>query len=106
MKEMANSLPIERQAFDEIRVPHEWETERECPLSGVKRTCLIALQMSADPKRKSLVAPHTSAFTAKADMTFRDNPLSRSLSGAPFAAQMSANDPEPLHASKLLGRSV
>jgi hypothetical protein len=32
---------------------------RECPLSGVKRTCPFALQMSAyDPKRTSDVSVH------------------------------------------------
>jgi len=39
-----------------------------------------------------------SAFGGKADMTFCENPLSRSLLGAkrtcPFALHMSANDPK------------
>src|SRR5262249_46516353 len=55
--------------------------------------------MSANgPKRTSQVAPHTSAFGGKADMTVGRSPLLRSLSGVkrtcPFAAHMSAFDPK------------
>jgi hypothetical protein len=48
------------------------------------------------PKQTSLVAPHTSAFKGKADMTLRGNPLSQSLFGGnmPFALHMSAYDPK------------
>jgi hypothetical protein len=39
------------------------ELHRTCPLSGVKRTCLFALQMSAfDPKRTKLAATNVCLF--------------------------------------------
>ena len=47
---------------------------RICPLSGVKRTHRFALRMSAnDPKRTSLVAPHTSALSRTAQDQFPIN---------------------------------
>jgi hypothetical protein len=64
-----------------------------------QRSMPVSPVMSAiDPKRTSIVAPHTSAFGGKADTTFRGSPLLRSLLGVKrtslFAAQMSAFDPK------------
>src|SRR5262249_51398748 len=57
------------------------------------------IAMSAfGPKQTSASALHMSAFGGKADMTFRGNPLSRSLLGVKrtslLAPQMSAVDPK------------
>ena len=50
------------------------------------------------PKRTSLIAQHMSAFGGKADMTFCENPLSRSLLGIKrtcfVAPPVSAFDPK------------
>jgi hypothetical protein len=74
--------------------------------------------MSAFGTKQTLaVAPHMSAFGGKADMTFCENPLSRSLLGeertCPFAAHMSASDPKrtstritPTFRDAALGRTM
>jgi len=46
-----------------------------------KERTLITRMSAFGPKRTLLVAPHTSAFEAKADMAFCESPLSRSLLG-------------------------
>ena len=54
--------------------------------------------MSAFGPKRTSSAPHMSAFGGKADMTFCENPLSRSLLGVKrtwlIAAHMSAFDPK------------
>src|SRR5262249_19939066 len=77
----------------------------EYPLSRVKRTWPIALQMSAfGPKQTWADALHMSAFGGKADMTVGICPLSWSLSGAKqtslVAAHMSAFDPKRTSATR------
>src|SRR5262245_6084486 len=70
---------------------------------------VIVLMSAYGPKRTSLVALRMSAFGGKADVTFCENSLSRSLLGVKrtcrFALHMSACDPKRTSACTGCGRA-